>query len=133
MRKQYKLSDKNMHKCRREIISTIDVYDYSNNLRSVFDDTLSFNNKASEDILEYKESNIKHNMVNHIRHQNSSYESGLRDIYRISSNQSQGNRNLNYHLYKNATLAQIAKVYPFLEKECKQQKTRINMIRIKKN
>ena len=39
-----------------------------NNIREVLDDALRYPNDASEDGLEYREGDIKHLLVNHIRH-----------------------------------------------------------------
>ena len=114
--------NKKIKKSRDKIINDIHVYEYSYNIRWILDDALRYYNMASDDTLEYSERDIKHIMVNDIRHNRSSYESGLKDINKLSRRLSRKDRQINYHAYKNATLDQISEAYPFLSKECKQQK-----------
>ena len=114
---------------RRAIINNIQIYDDKQNVRSILDDALSFNNTNAEAKLEYREREIKHFMVNHIRHLNSSYEEGLKQINLLSGNYKE--RRLNYLRYKNVTLNRIAEAYPFLEAECNQQKHRLRMTKAK--
>ena len=124
-RKKSKQNDMLTSIKRRQIINNIEVYANQEDVRSILERSLSYCNRVSEGGLEYRERDIKHSMVNHIRHMGSSYDDGLKDINNISINR---NRRLNYLLYKNATLSRIATLYPFLEKECAQQKNRLYMI-----
>ena len=124
MKKKY--DDIDMSIKRRGIINNIEVYTSQETLRSILDRSLDYCDRVSDEGVQYRERDIKHSMVNHIRHIDSSYDNGLKDINRISTNRT---RRLNYVIYKNATLSRIANKYPFLEKECNQQKCRISMIR----
>lgn len=104
-----------------------------NNIREVLDDALRYPNDASEDGLEYREGDIKHLLVNHIRHEKTNYESGLKSIHKVGVKLDRRYRNCaSYYLYKNATLEKISQAYPFLERECDQQKRQMNMLRVKK-
>lgn len=116
---------------RASIISTVVVYDYSSDIRHVLDDALSYYTTIPEEQLEFKECDLKHIMVNHIRHNNSSYELHLRNINNIGCNtEHRYNNNISYKMYRNAVLDSIARTYPFLKEECDQQKQKVNMVTI---
>ena len=115
----------------RSAIDNISI-DSSRNVRSILDDALEFNNMASDDKLVYREREVKHYMVNHIRHSATSYEIVLKTIHRVSAPQDFQTRELNYHMYKNAILERISQAYPFLKSECDAQKYKINMVKIKR-
>ena len=134
MKKKYKSKRRNNNSVkndikRRAIISNIQIYEDKQDVRSILEDALSFNNTNAETKLEYREREIKHFMVNHIRHINSSYEEGLKPLNHLPVNYKE--RRLNYLRYKNVTLNRIAEVYPFLEAECNQQKHRLRMTKAK--
>ena len=124
-----RLEQRTSNRC-TDIISRIQVSNNITNERSILDDALSYCNKASGDMLEFKERDLKHMMVNHIRHEKSTYESGLRDIHRVSRFTNDHYKELCYNRYKNATLTQISIQYPYLAKECNDQKRHIEMITI---
>ena len=107
------------------------VYIFKNDPRFIFEEALSYGNLRSEEGQVFKERDLKHAMVNQIRHEESNYDLYLRDINRIS--RSINDYNTSYYRFKNATLTKIAEVYPFLEDQCRQQKRKVNMIKIKHN
>lgn len=77
--------------------------------------------------LEVTEDQIHRIMVNEIRHTYSNYGNNLRYVHMMDKkNDSQ------YYLYKNIILDRIATAYPFLADECRDQKYKINMVRIRK-
>jgi len=118
---------------RHKIISDIYVYQLQDNTRLILDEALRYPNTASEDGLEYKECDLKHLMINHIRHEKSNYECGLSNIKKIGQKIDHKKYNSSsYFQYKNATLNRISQTYPFLERECEQQKHKIKMIKDKK-
>lgn len=117
---------------RHSMINSLDVED-NINIRGVLNDALSYAKTVSEDGLEFQERDIKHLLINNIRHEKSNYDDGLRKIHKIARKLDHRSRNSSsYYLYKNATLDRISKAYPFLEKECKEQKHRMNMVKIKR-
>ena len=130
-RRYKKRNNKNTDTLYRDVIGIMnDVYIFKNDPRFIFEEALSYGNLKSEEGQVFKERDIKHAMVNQIRHEESNYDSYLSDINHIS--RSIKDFNTSYYRFKNATLTKIAETYPFLEKQCQQQKRKVNMIRIKK-
>lgn len=92
-------------------------------IRNIYNGAIKYNFNE-ESPLEIRETKIDRYMVNHIRHNYSNYENGLRIVHRLNNNNDVG-----YHLYKNAVLSAIAISYPSLKEECDVQKTYLEMIK----
>jgi len=116
--------------CRcREITKNISI-NSNKDMRSILDGALRYSNRLSGELVEYKESDLKRIMVNYIRHSESSYDNGLKSIHRACRHTDYDINELNYSMYKNATLTQIAQSYPYLQDECENQKRKVDMIKI---
>ena len=100
--------------------------DLSKNMRQIFDGAISYANRGADAPIEFREREIKRLMVNQIRHRNSNYDTQLKQIYNINRDSS-----MQYHLYKNIVLDRVANKCPYLQDECKRQKTKVNMVKIK--
>lgn len=116
-------------KDKEELVNSIEVFE-EENIRLILDDALRYENMQSDDIVEYRERDLKTVMVNCIRHTKTTYETGLKSFYKSSKNASYTARKTGYILYKNATLNSISKTYPYLEDDCDRQKRKMNMIKI---
>lgn len=97
--------------------------DNQRDIRKIFDDALNFEYNGVEKPLEIREQNIQRIMVNTIRHSYSNYDIGLKQIYKLKSEDM-------YFRYKNIILEQISNQYPYLKDECNKQKHIINMANI---
>lgn len=106
-----------------DIIQNIEI-EINHNLREIFDSALDYQYSEAEKPIEFREDNIKRFMVNSIRHEYSNYEDGLKQIHRLKMHEDI------YFRYKNIVLNHIAQEYPFLEDECKSQKTKVRMVKI---
>ena len=121
----------NMIKTKNKLISQINVNSVEN-ARMILDSALSYRNNVSEDGLSYREDDLHRIMVNNIRHEQCPYDKSLNKLRKVSY-KAKYNKQVMYHLYKNATLTAISREYPFLEKECDRQKYRMPMIKLVKN
>lgn len=95
------------------------------NIRTIYEDAQMHTNGGIP--LEVNEEKIHRIMVNEIRHRHSNYNSNLKHVHRMDRK-----NDAQYYLYKNIVLEKIATAYPFLAEECRDQKYRINMVRIRK-
>lgn len=109
--------------------STVEM---ENDSRKILDASLTYLNRPSEIGAEYQERDLMHIMVNNIRHCHSSYENGLRSLHNANRYAPVGMNESMYYRYKNAILNKIAEVYPFLSKQCNEQKRSIKMVKLNK-
>ena len=117
---------------RRKLVQSIHVNNNSDNARSILEDALEYVDRPSDGVVEYRERNLKRIMVNEVRHNQTTYEQGLKAIYRATRNVSQREQDRIYKLYKNATLERISQSYPYLQDECNKQKYKAELVRIVK-
>ena len=115
---------------RRKLVQSIHVNNNSGNARSILEDALEYVDRPSDNMVEYRERDLKRIMVNEIRHNQTTYENGLKAIYRATKDCSKREQDRIYKMYKNATLAGISQSYPYLADECDNQKHKVNMIRV---
>jgi hypothetical protein len=108
------------------IIQLLDVEDKTDNMREIFDGAVSYSKTRARTPIEFRERDLQRFMVNHIRHCNSTYDTYLNQIYKID----RGNH-CQYYLYKNIVLDRVGKMYPYLNKECKRQKYKMDMVKVK--
>lgn len=105
------------------IIQNIQI-NQCDDMREIFDQALNYEYAGVDQPIEFRERNIQRMLVNSIRHNNSNYESGLKQVHRLNTIEE------TYFRYKNIVLNKIAEKYPFLQDECDQQKYRVNMFNI---
>lgn len=104
------------------IISNSEVNDVD--ARYIFDTALKYQYGQDESPIEFKEGNLQRIMVNSIRHTQSNYEYGLKQIHSLKTTEDI------YFMYKNNMLQLISDKYPYLSDECERQKHLIEMVKL---
>ena len=115
---------------RRKLVQSIHVNNNSDNARSILEDALEYVDRPSDGVVEYRERDLKRIMVNEVRHNQATYEQGLKVIYRATRGCSKREQDRIYNMYKNATLERISQSYPYLQDECNRQKHKVELVKI---
>jgi len=107
-----------------QFINTINNISFINSsYRSIFDSAIAFN--YMQNPVEFNNpGKLNKYMVNAIRHNYTNYEDELKTIHKLKTVHNA------YYRYKNSVLNNIAIKYPFLKKECDNQKRRIDMVQV---
>ena len=95
--------------------------------REVWDNAMGYNFPYSKRV-SFKKDSIERMMVNHIRHNLSSYDNALDMMNEYCMYEEIAN-DVGYHRVKNAVLDRIGDDYPYLDSECNKQKSKVNMIK----
>ena len=84
MKNVYRVKDNpsdQMSQIRDYLINNISIYNYSHTIRNLLDSALRYAIEPSEEPVECRERELKHILINHIRHKNSNYDEHLKQIY----------------------------------------------------
>lgn len=92
--------------------------------RNILNTALKYQYGQREYPIEFKETNLQRIMVNSIRHTQSNYEHGLKQIHCLKTTEDI------YFMYKNNMLRLISNKYPYLSDECKRQQHLLEMVKI---
>lgn len=120
---------RNIKNIEQKMYNAIDHIDIPNNLdfRSIYNQSVIFNLHKTPTLI--PEKTLYRFIVNEIRHSESNYEQTLRFINKCVKSSKD---NTYYYQYKNAVLDKIGYIYPELQDECNRQKSRVDMVCIKK-
>lgn len=108
-------------------IMSLDTSVYSDNktIREIYEESQLY--WKEELPIELRESSIKRELVNHIRHQYTKYNADIKKVNRLIKN-SNYDESI-YRQYKNMILYSISVKYPFLRSECINQGYNVNMVK----
>lgn len=120
MKKSYR--DRHWHEQRRRMIDSIQIYDEDLTLDDVYDCVREKLWLNDEDPCLLSRNNLEAMMVNFIRHENTTYDEALDRMDRIYRKAPSGEKDLTYHMIRNAVLTKIAQKYPKLSAQCDKQK-----------
>lgn len=95
--------------------------------REVFDNALRYARPNQVGNLEFQESDVKHIMVNQLRHEYTNYEFNLKQMYQHFPGICQEQV---HAMLKNATLHEISQAYPYLADTCRKQKIQVDLVKI---
>lgn len=118
------------HERRRKIIDMIQVYDEALSLNEVYEEVRKLLVNLHQDINDLSQNNLEAMMVNYIRHENTSYDEILNTMDKVYRQAPAYEKNMTYHMMRNAVLSKIAKVYPSLQDQCNKQKWPIVLYRV---
>ena len=106
----------------RDYIKDIQVHKVP--VREIFDEFQNYINEDAQECTEWSEERLYGGLVSSIRHTETNYNAGLKELRKIDKSR------YAYKRYRNAVLEQIAITYPFLAKTCNKQKHRVELCRL---